>query len=135
MTQFTSKTTKITAKDSEVFNFLSDFRNLKGLMPPQVVNWEASKDTCSFTVQGLASLEMKMESNTPLSNVHVVSFGNNPVEYTLDYNIAIFDSENCTVVVEFNADLNPFVKMVASKPLQNLVDMMTHKLQEVFLKN
>ena len=132
MTKYKSQKTKITAGDSEVFGFLSDFRNLKDLMPPQVVNWQATIDTCSFTIQGLASLDMKMESNKPFSNVHVVSHGDNPVDYTLDYNITSLDEENCIVTVEFEADLNPFVKMVASKPLQNLVDLMAQRLQEVF---
>ncbi len=135
MTLYKSEITPITARDSEVFEFLSDFQNLKGLMPPQVANWQATKDTCSFTIQGLASLEMKMDANTPFSNVHVVSHGSNPIDYTLDYNIAGISEVTCKVTVVFAANLNPFIKTLASKALQNLVNLMAKKLQEVFMKS
>ncbi len=135
MSKFKSETTQIAARDSEVFEFLSDFRNLRGLMPPQVTNWQATQDTCSFTITGLANLEMKLKSSTPFSNLHVVSHGSNPIDYTLDYNIARVNPDVCSVTVVYEADLNPFIKMVASKPLQNLVDLMAEKLKEVFMKS
>ncbi len=41
-----------------VYNFLTDFNNFKDLMPEQITNWKSSNDSCSFTIQGMASISL-----------------------------------------------------------------------------
>lgn len=131
MTEFVSERTTISAKPSEIYNFLNDFTNFEHLMPEQIKNWKADQDQCSFTIEGMADLSMRIASRKPHSNIHIVADGKNPVDYTLD--IFIFEKlPSSEVEIAFIADLNPFVKMMASKPLQNFVDMLAQKLQQHF---
>ncbi len=132
MTKFQSKRVLVNAPDSEVFGFLSDFRNFKSLMPQQIANWQADEQSCSFTVQGMADLSMRMVSKTPNSSIHIVADGKNPIDYTLDCLIAPGSLQSCYTEIIFDANLNPFLKTIASGPLQNLVNMLADKLSEVF---
>ncbi|MBW6478449.1 MAG: hypothetical protein K0B37_03405 [Bacteroidales bacterium] len=132
MTEFVSERLVINASSEEVFNFLGDFTNFEHLMPEQIRNWKADKDTCSFTIEGLADLSMRIASKNPDRNIHIIADGKNPIDYTLDCFLFDVNEKSCKVELVFNADLNPFIKSVASRPLQNFVNMLATKLQEHF---
>lgn len=118
------------ASCGEVFGFLGDFRNFESLMPEQVVNWQATETSCSFRIEGVAGLQMRMDGKSENRNIHIVSDGDNPVDFSLDFFLQGKEGQNCRVSVVFEAALNPFVKSVASRPLQSLVDLMAKKIQE-----
>jgi carbon monoxide dehydrogenase subunit G len=132
MARFESEQVSIPAPAATVFDFLSDFRNFQNLMPSQISNWKADADTCSFTIEGLAGLSMRIASRAPHTNVHIVSEGKNPVAYTLDCFLKPDGNDRCKASLEFDAALNPFMEMVASRPLQNFVNMLAEKLQQHF---
>ncbi len=132
MTEFVSDRVDINAPSGKVFDFLSDFTNFEHLMPEQIKNWKADKDSCSFTIEGMADLSMRIASKTPNKNIHIVAEGKNPLDYTLDCFLFDKEQDESKVEIVFNADLNPFIKAVASRPLQNFVDMLANKLQEHF---
>ncbi len=116
----------------EVFDFLSDFRNFDKLIPDQVSNWKSDGDSCSFTIEGLADLSMRMTGKYPCSNIHIESEGSNPVNYNLDFYFRKNGENSCEADIVFDVELNPFLRTVASKPLQNFVDLMGDKLGEMF---
>jgi len=132
MAKFTSVSQPLDASKERVFEFLSDLRNMETLMPEQVINWKAGESDCSFTVKGMADLAMRIVSKTKPSRVSIESFGKNPIEYTLDFYLLPSRENQCTVEINFQAELNPFLSMVASRPLQHLVDIMGQKLKEHF---
>ncbi len=134
MSKYTSKKTIINANCSKVYSFLSDFNNFGKLMPPQVKNWKSDEESCSFTIDGMADLSMKIHRKVENKSINIISFGKNPVEYTMDILFWEIKDNSCEVLIEFDVELNPFLKMLADKPLQNFVDMLADKLKELFEK-
>ncbi len=132
MTEFISEKVSVAAPRQQVFDFLSDFNNFGHLMPEQIKNWKADKDQCSFTIEGLAELSMRIASKSAPGNVHIVSHGKNPIDYTLDCFLTDAGGEATGAEIIFKADLNPFIKAMASRPLQNFVDMLATRLKEHF---
>jgi carbon monoxide dehydrogenase subunit G len=132
MTEFKSELVNVNASDKEVFEFLGDFNNFESLMPPQVKNWKADADHCSFTIEGLADLSMKITNRNPYRNISISAHGKNPIDYILDVFIAGQGENSSQVEVVFNASLNMFIKAMASRPLQNFVDMLALQIQKHF---
>lgn len=132
MAKFESEQVLLQADAQKVYHFLGDFRNFEGLLPDQVSNWQADESSCSFTIQGVASLSMCISEKTPYTNIHIVSCGKNPVQYTLDCFLREEEPGRCFAQLEFDAALNPFMKAVASRPLQNFVSLLAEKLQAHF---
>jgi carbon monoxide dehydrogenase subunit G len=132
MTRFISDKVPVGASKEDIFNFLSDFTHFQNLMPAQIKNWKADTDHCSFTIEGMADLSMRIAAKNPYKNIHIVADGKNPIDYTLD--VFLFEKGDTAADVEisFDASLNPFIKAVASKPLQNFVDMLALKIKEHF---
>jgi carbon monoxide dehydrogenase subunit G len=132
MTEFVSERVQVNASNTTIYNFLGDFTNFENLMPEQIKNWKADTDRCSFTIEGLADLSMRIASRSEGKNIHIVADGKNPIDYTLDCFMIPKDESSCNVELIFSADLNPFIKSLASRPLQNFVDMLAQKLQQHF---
>ncbi|MDR4988476.1 MAG: hypothetical protein RG741_06540 [Bacteroidales bacterium] len=130
MTTFENSDIALNTDCKTVFDFLGDFRNFESLLPSQVSNWQSDELSCSFTIQGLADLAMRIVSKFPHSNIHIVSEGKSPVEFSLDYFFRTTGENACTVTIVFKVALNPFQKMVASNALQNFVNLLGEKLQE-----
>lgn len=131
MTSFKSDKITINRSPEELFVFLSDFNNFEKLMPEQVTNWHATKESCSFTIQGMADLAMKMGQRNEFSVVSYISDGNKPFAFDLNTYFNAVDPDKTETQIILNADLNPVLKMMASRPLQNFVNLLVNKLKEI----
>ncbi len=56
-----SETVVIHKPAQEIYSFLSNLNHFRDLMPPQVVNWQSTDDTCSFTIQGMTDLSLRLD--------------------------------------------------------------------------
>ncbi len=131
MTTFDSEEVTIERSDRQVFEFLSDFNNFQSLMPPQVTDWQSDSEHCSFTIQNMATLGMRYEKKEPFNHIVIASEGKSPFTFNLQCFLNTAGTERTTVRLQLNADLNMMMKMVASKPLSNFINILAHKLKEV----
>jgi carbon monoxide dehydrogenase subunit G len=100
-------------------------------MPEQVINWQSDEESCSFTIKGMADLAMKMDQRTEPGFVSYASAGSSPFPFNLDFHIGQRSEGGTEVKATLNAKLNPMLKMMASRPLQNFVNLLVEKLKEV----
>ena len=112
--------------EQEFFAIVSDMRNIPALLPEQVINVQANEDNLSFTVQGMGSITLRVSQRITYSLVQLVPVGKTPFPFVLSVKIAGLGN-NCRVMYEIDAELNPLMAMMAKRPLQNLVDMMAGK--------
>lgn len=112
--------------EQDFFALISDMNNIPALLPEQAVNVKADTDTLSFTVQGMGSITLRVSQRITYSLVQLVPVGKVPFPFTLNIKIAGLGN-NCRVMYEIDAEMNPLMAMMAKRPLQNLVDMMAEK--------
>ena len=130
-TKLESDKVEIPNSAQNVFNYLSDFRNFEKLMPSQVTNWTATADECSFVINGMASIGMKIIEKTPYTKITITSNGKVPFEFKLFVLIEEKDADHCTGQLVFESDLNPMLKMMVEKPLGNFFNMLAGKMKEI----
>lgn len=132
MTRIESHQVTINQTPAEVFNFLSDFNNYRSLMPEQVIDWVSDQQTCSFTIKGMASLGMAIDSTTPNSEIKIKKHGKAPFDFFLTGLISESSNGSASELkLVFDADLNPFLKMVAEKPLTNFLNLLVDKYASI----
>ena len=131
MTTFNSEQVTIARKDSLIFEFLSDFNNFRSLMPPQVSDWQSDAESCSFNIQNMATLGMRYESKRPFDHIKIKSEGKSPFDFDLQCFLEPVGVGATNVALQINADLNMMLKMMASKPLANFINILANKLKEV----
>lgn len=130
MTVIEAGQTAINKPSAEVFAFLADCNNHKLLMPSQVINWQSTEVTCSFTIQGTADLALRMKETIEDALIALEPDGRKPFDFMLKWVINP-TANGCTVNAILEADLNMFLKMVAVKPLENFLKYQVEQLKAV----
>ena len=130
MTTFESRIGKIECNDKLVYSFLSDFNNFKGIVPSDKLNdFTSTKDTCSFTVGPIGKIGLKIIEREPNKLIKISGDESSKFEFFLWIQIKQVAENDTRVKVTLKADLNPFIKMMASKPLQQFVDTLVDKME------
>lgn len=120
----------INCEAEKVFSFLGNFDNFSTLMPEQVINWQSTGDSCSFEIKGLASLGLRITEKIPFSKISMKAEGKIPFGFTWDSLFQEIADQQCEVQFLIHADMNPFIAMMAEKPLQNFVNVILPRLKE-----
>jgi len=131
MTRLESNTVRIDQNPQQVFEFLTDFNNFQKLMPEQVIDWVSDKTTCSFSIKGMASLGMAHDTLTPNSEIKIRKNGKAPFDFFLTCKIDNAENNKSDLKLFFDADLNPFLKMMAEKPLTNFLNLLVNRYKEI----
>ncbi|SEM18722.1 hypothetical protein SAMN05216436_102169 [bacterium A37T11] len=118
---------------AEVYQFLSSLNNHEQLMPSNVQHWSSTTDEARFTIQNMAKLSLKVDQRKENEKIVIIPAEKAPFDVKLTWKIEK-DSDNTSIVhLVIDADLNMMMKMLASGPLQKLVDEQVSKLKEVLV--
>ena len=131
MTRIESDVAMINKSQEKIFNFLSDMNNLGKLMPEQVVNWKSDNDSCTFTIQGMADISLKITDRIPSSKIIMASNDKTPLNFTLECEISQVKEKQACGRIIINAELNAMMEIMAKNPLQNFVNMLAGKLKDL----
>ena len=136
MTEIISNKAEITADIGSVFSFLEDMNNYELLLPKDnISNWEANGEHFSCKIQNTYKISLKKNGKIENSEIHLVSAEDSPLRFNLDIKLSVIEKNVTSAQLYCNADLNPFLKMMALNPLQNLFNYMAGRLEKVFPAN
>lgn len=132
MTKIASDIVIVKNSDEEIFNFLLDMNNFKQLLPQEKISeWESSTQHCSFRIQGAVIIPLVLQSSEPNKHIHIISGDKAPFPFTLDIYITSNSALECSGNLIFEGQMNPFIRLMAEKPLTNLFNYIAKKLVEV----
>ena len=130
--QLKSKTGLINKSINNVFEYLSDLNNYNELLPAdKISDWESDVDSCSFKIKGAASIGFQKKSTEPFNRINLISGDKSPIDFDLAIILSEQDGET-KGHIEFESNVNPFLRMMIEKPLKNLFEHMVDKMEEKF---
>ncbi|MFT5821982.1 MAG: hypothetical protein ACI8ZM_003238 [Crocinitomix sp.] len=132
-TNIESNKVTINASQEVVYTFLTDFNNIKELLPQdKISDWSATVDQCSFKIQNAAIIPLVKESVIAHNKINIKSGEKAPFPFTLEVFINPLEGgEGCEAYMQFEGEINAFLKMMVVKPLTNLFNFMAKRMQEV----
>ena len=134
MTSFESKTVRITHPAEKVFALLSDLSNLERFQG--VLNapgndklkiTEYDRDSLSIEVSPVGTLTFRIVNREPYKTIKFEA-ENSPLPLNLWIQFVSTGESETASRITIKADLNPFIKPMLSKPLQEGVDKMADML-------
>lgn len=131
MIQFQSDKKNINASTEALFTFLNNANNYVQLLPDNLDNFKTTDDTCSFSISKFGTFELKITESIPNSRIKIEPIGKAPIQFFIEWKIEE-DQTNSIVNLYMEADVNPFIKMMAQKPLEDLMKYQIKKLTEIF---
>ncbi|MGH2623521.1 MAG: SRPBCC family protein [Sphingobacterium sp.] len=123
--------TSINKPLNEVYQFLSDLNNHEQLMPENIYNWSSTEDEAKFTIQNMIKLALKITERVENKELICKPSEEAPFELTLKWKVDEISENTTNASFIIDADLNMMMKMMASGPLQKLVDHQVNRLREV----
>ena len=131
-----SKIGKIENSDESIFHFLADFSNFNSLISAdRIKNWKATRDTCSFTLDGLGDLGMKIIEREPFKLIKVTGDENSKFDFFFWIQLKKMAEMDTRIKLTIHAEINPLVQAMAKKPLQNFLDLLIDHLEQYFSNN
>lgn len=113
---------------SVLFDFMRDFNNFKHLLPTdKIENFACTANQCSFGIKGMMPLTIKIKEFLAPNKITYETSGLAKFVFTLHIHLL----NNQTTNVQLEGDMNPFIKVMAEKPLKELINTMALKLSEL----
>lgn len=125
MTEYTSDIQTIPYNDDAIFSMLSDMSNLervKHRIPDdKIKEFTFDKDCCSFEVSPVGKIEFRIVDREPNKTIKFETT-NSPVPLNLWIQLKQVEEKSTKMKMTLRADLNPFLKPMVSKPLQDALE-------------
>ena len=122
----------VSAAPEQIMDFLKDANNLIHLLPQdKISDFKSSVEECSFKVQGGVIISLIQDGQEGSNKLFLKSGKSSPFPFKLT--IFVSPSEGgSSGYIHFDGEVNMFLKMMVEKPLTNLFNYMSNKLQEHF---
>ena len=131
-TKFESKTGKISSSGQRIYSFVSDFNNFKQFIPEdKVKDFQSTENNCKFTISGMGEVGLKILEKEPYHTVKITGEGMSNQQFVFWIQLKELSTNDTRIKLTIKADLNPMLKMMASKPLQNFLDKLVEAMERM----
>lgn len=121
----------IVNKSSEqLFQMLKNPEDYKQLMPDSLTSFEHREDGFKFGLKGMPEVALKIAELVEGQKV-VLKSASSSLDFSLTGNIFPVNENQTEVQLLFDGNFNPFIKMMVEKPLQNFLNALTDKLEQL----
>lgn len=126
-----SQEVEIHATTNQVLEFISISSNIEKLLPQdKISDFKFDENSCSFKVQGGIIISL-IQSGRDENKLYLTSGQKSPFPFKLTIH-TFTTNEGCKGFIEFNGEVNAFLKMLVEKPLSALFNYMTNQMKEQF---
>jgi carbon monoxide dehydrogenase subunit G len=125
MTEFISDIKTIPYGNRIVYETLSDLNNLEKLKnripSDKIEDFTFDSDSCSFSVSPVGKVRFSIIDREPLKTIKLTA-DQSPVAVNMWIQLKETGEQETKMKLTIKADLNPFIKPMISKPLQEGID-------------
>jgi carbon monoxide dehydrogenase subunit G len=130
LSYFESRPGKVTCTSEELYKFVTDIRNFEQFIPQNTIdNWYAEKESCSFNVSVIGTVTFKLSEKNRYNRVAFTGDALKKNDFSLVLNISDKGKNPAEVIISLNADLNPMMKMMATKPIGKFLEMLINQME------
>jgi len=134
MTEFISDIKTVACSNRSIYETLADLNNLEKLKnqipSDKIEDFSFDSNSCSFSVQPVGKIRFTIVEREPLKTIKLVA-DQSPVAVTMWIQLKETGAQETKMKLTVKADLNPFLKPMISKPLQEGINQIADILANV----
>jgi hypothetical protein len=134
MTEFTSEVKTLPYSQEEVYAMLSNMANLekaKDKIPSdKITDFSFDNDSCSFSVSPVGKISFSIIEREPPKTIKLTT-DQSPVEVNMWIQLKETQANETKMKLTLRAQLNPFLKPMLSKPLQEGINKIADVLANI----
>lgn len=127
---FESRYGNVSCSAEDVYRFVTDIRNFERFVRKEHFNnWRADKDSCSFNVPMIGTVNLRVDEKEKFRKVIYSGDALKKNDFSLLLEISE-DNARAGIRVILTADLNPMMKMVAAKPIEQFLEKLIAEMEK-----
>ena len=112
----------------DVFDFLTDVKNFKPLMPENTSKFELlDEDTFLFALSGMPEIVLKKKSMQSPNKI-ILGAAGGKLDFSLTANIASISDQKSDVQLIFEGDFNPMMAMMIKGPITKFIETLAENI-------
>lgn len=113
----------------ETFNFLSDVKNFKSLMPDNISKFEVlENDKFLFALKGMPEIILKKKEAIP-NNKIVLGAAGGKLDFALIANITEIEANKTDVQLSFEGEFNAMMAMMIKGPISKFIETLATNMK------
>jgi hypothetical protein len=130
ISNFESRSGRLNCGAEDVFAFVTDLRNFERFILKGTINqWSAEKESCSFNVSMIGTVTVRLAEKEQYTRVVYSGDALKKNDFTLTLSISDNVENPADVSVHLSADLNPVMKMMAAKPINQFLEVLINEME------
>lgn len=130
MMNLESNKTTVNKSQKELFEFLNDLNNFEKLMPDTITKFEVDGESFIFSLKGMPEIRLVQKEKQEFDKI-VLGAASSKLDFTLTANLTPITDNETDIQLLFAGDFNPMMAMMVKKPLQNFINTLTEKTQDI----
>lgn len=126
-----SKIGRSSFSDEQIYSFITDFRNFKNIIPQdKVSDWTADQDKCSFRIDPIGKMGMKVVDKEAYKLLKV---GSDPAVSQYNFSMWIqikhMEQNDTRIKVTIEPEVNKMLLPMIKSPLKQFVDSLVDRIE------
>lgn len=114
---------------ADLKEMLKNPEDYKNLMPDSLKTFEVKDGGFNFELNGMPKIGLKIQEVT--DQAVVLTSASSSLDFTLRGTMNAISDAQTEVQLLFEGKFNPFIKMMVEKPLQNFINSLTDKIEQI----
>jgi carbon monoxide dehydrogenase subunit G len=132
MIKLESKIGKIKSSEETAYNFLSRFDNFKRFIPEdKVKNWEATEDSCHFTIDGIGETGMRIIEKEPFRLIKIAGEEKGKMDFNFWIQLRQVAENDTRIKLTIQVRIGPLYQAIVKKPLQTFLDALVEHVEKL----
>jgi hypothetical protein len=145
--KYLSEIRQINFPVEKVYNRLSDLRNIEKLINPDklrqvkdkipgapeinIENFNATENECTFDIKSFGNIGIMIVEKEPNKTIKLTGSKTVPFDFYCWLQLLPVNPESCKLRITLHAELNPMIKMMVSKTLEEGVNYIAEALTRI----
>jgi len=114
---------------AKLFELAGSCQNLARYLSEQVKDFSATEDTCTFTIENIATVTLKILEKTPFTYIRYVADNDKNIPLFLELKLSAVSENETDIEAEMDIDLPIFLKPMLQAPLKRFVEALSEKIK------
>ena len=114
-----------------VFNFLSEVKNYKQLMPDTITKFEVLGDKrFVFALKGMPEIILEIKETIPYNKI-ILGAASEKMPFLLNIDIKELSAQSSEAQLLFEGEFNGMVSMMIKSPIQKFINTLGEKMEHI----
>jgi len=125
-----SNSTPVNKSQKETFEFLTNLKNFKQLLPENTEKFEIDGESMLFSLKGMPEIRLILKETQEFDKV-ILGAASSKLPFTLTADIKDISDTSSETKLSFTGDFNPMMAMMVKKPLQKFIDTLSENIAKL----